>query len=627
MTRVQFDNLVTKLDSKFKQNDDKLKTSSMIWAITGYVVLVIYIIICLALVAGCILFIYAAPNALTLKVGILIGLAAGGTCLSIIRSLWLRIQPVEGHELKREDAPELFEMIDTLSEAAGGVIFHKVIVIEELNASVIQNARAGIFGFYRNTLSIGLPLLDALSPEEFKAVLAHEFSHLSSADGKIGNWIYRIRNTWENIANHTLNQGGILNTPLRGFFSWFWPHFNARAFLLSRANEYRADAFSAKLTSNQQAMTALQRISIVGRNLGEGFWSKIGDSVTTEEEPPKQIFTQMKTFMSEPIPSDKLSKWLSQEFATKTNNSDTHPSLKDRCAALGITEIPDQIPAIDRNAADYYLGEELTAKLRNKFNQEWYDVAKPNWSQRREYLQNCKEELQKLERLEHPDTDTLWKCLSLKAQIHGYEKVKDELHAFVASNPNHAFAAYALGSNLLAADDASGIPYMEFASKEASLTLDCLSEMAAFHDRNGNHNQINDLLQKADAHDSVLAKLEQASINISNDDRFVYHDLPDYRIETICEAFASMPEIKTAWLAKRQNPNLGQSPHYLLVLEIKFPPFKFSSGNANQDSINKLIGKLNISENILILDTNGENKAVMKRVARETESLIYEKKK
>ena len=282
MTRVEFDNLVTRLDSKFKQNNEKLKVSSMLWAITGYVVLVIYIVICLMLLASCVFFIYVSPNAVTLKIGILIGLAAGGTSISIIRSLWLRMQPPEGHKLKREDAPKLFEMINTLSEAAGGVKFHEVIITSELNASVIQNPRAGIFGIYRNTLSVGLPLLDALSPEEFKSVLAHEFSHLSSADGKIGNWIYRIRNTWEKVANHIFNHGGLLNMPLRGFLSWFWPHFNARAFLLSRANEYRADAFSAKLTSNRQSVSALQRISIVARNLDEEFWSKIGDKITTE---------------------------------------------------------------------------------------------------------------------------------------------------------------------------------------------------------------------------------------------------------------------------------------------------------------------------------------------------------
>ena len=47
----------------------------------------------------------------------------------------------------------------------------------------LQLPRLGIFGWYRNYLIIGMPLMKSLTCEQFKAVLAHEFGHLAKVTG------------------------------------------------------------------------------------------------------------------------------------------------------------------------------------------------------------------------------------------------------------------------------------------------------------------------------------------------------------------------------------------------------------------------------------------------------------
>ena len=39
-----------------------------------------------------------------------------------------------------------------------------------------------MFGWLNNYVGVGLPLMRAFSPEEFRAVVAHEFGHLSCTD-------------------------------------------------------------------------------------------------------------------------------------------------------------------------------------------------------------------------------------------------------------------------------------------------------------------------------------------------------------------------------------------------------------------------------------------------------------
>jgi Zn-dependent protease with chaperone function len=57
------------------------------------------------------------------------------------------------------------------------------------NASVVQIPRLGVFGWSRNYLTVGVPLLDAVTPEQFEAVLAHELGHLARAHGRFRTWI------------------------------------------------------------------------------------------------------------------------------------------------------------------------------------------------------------------------------------------------------------------------------------------------------------------------------------------------------------------------------------------------------------------------------------------------------
>jgi Zn-dependent protease with chaperone function len=93
--------------------------------------------------------------------------------------------------------------------------------------------------------------LDGLTPEEFQAVLAHELAHLSREHGRFGRWIYRLRRSWSQVfeqLSRPRGQGEVSLRPLIvKFIDWFWPRFNAYAFVLSRTDEYEADAMAARV--------------------------------------------------------------------------------------------------------------------------------------------------------------------------------------------------------------------------------------------------------------------------------------------------------------------------------------------------------------------------------------------
>jgi Zn-dependent protease with chaperone function len=80
----------------------------------------------------------------------------------------------EGREVE-EDVPRLFELVEELRDRVKGAEVDHVLITRDFNAAIMQCPRFGLFGGYRNYLILGLPLLYALTPDEAKAVLAHEY--------------------------------------------------------------------------------------------------------------------------------------------------------------------------------------------------------------------------------------------------------------------------------------------------------------------------------------------------------------------------------------------------------------------------------------------------------------------
>jgi hypothetical protein len=75
-------------------------------------------------------------------------------------------------ELYRTDAPALFALLETLRSRLKTPRVHHVLLVGAHNAAVVQLPRLGVFGWQRNYLLIGLPLMQSVSPKEFDAVLA-----------------------------------------------------------------------------------------------------------------------------------------------------------------------------------------------------------------------------------------------------------------------------------------------------------------------------------------------------------------------------------------------------------------------------------------------------------------------
>src|SRR5579862_3747448 len=228
MTKQSFEAMVKRLEPAARANPALYRFRVATFAVLGYAYLAATIALLIALLVLGILAMKA--NVVALKFLIIYVPFLG----LVLRSMWVEIHPPTGFEVKRRDAPALFERIDRLRKALRAPRFHRVVIDDAFNAAVVQVPLLGLFGWHRNHLVIGLPLMKALTPEQLDAVIAHELGHLAGGHARFSNWLYRLRLAWSQLLDalqRTRSRGAFL---FRGFFDWYVPRFEAYSFPLAR---------------------------------------------------------------------------------------------------------------------------------------------------------------------------------------------------------------------------------------------------------------------------------------------------------------------------------------------------------------------------------------------------------
>ena len=561
MTDEEFEGLVGKLEGQARRNPAAYKTRVLLMALLGNA----YLGVMLALIAG--LLAAAAVSVVWLKAaGAKIALVVGVFLWLVLKALWVRLAPPEGSEVTKREAPELFAMIEELRRQLRSPRFHHVLVTDDFNAAVVQAPRLGIFGWYRNYLLIGLPLAKALSVEQFKAVLAHEFGHLAKGHGAMSNWIYRQRLRWSRLMAtlEEVESWGIVL--FRPFLRWYSPYFNAYSFPLARANEYEADATSARLASPRAAAEALTAVNVVGSYLEERYWPQIHRKADDLPQPAFSPYSAMGNVASE-IEPDSIHKWLKQALARKTTLDDTHPSLTERLGALN--EKPRLALPAAGTAADRLLGGALE-RITRAFDERWKESILPSWRERHQEVQEGRKRLAELDTKRELSLQEAFDRAKLTETYGGNaEGALEQFRALLARAPEEPVVLSSLGVRLLARDDEAGGALLEDAmQRDETEIVRCCTALRDFCWRNGRKDEAHAWHRRL----TERAEMEQGAANERDEvrltDKFERHALGAEALAKMQVQLKSIAGLRKAYFAKKRVTHMQERPCYVLGFRV-----------------------------------------------------------
>jgi Zn-dependent protease with chaperone function len=191
--------------------------------------------------------------------GFIFALGAFGAASTILMALIPRrdIFNPPGPRIDAGDEPRLFEFIGDIASRLRQRIPDDVYLSAEANVGVTEQG-GGAGRRSRRVMVIGLPMMQVLSVDEFRAMIAHEFGHYASHDLKLGPWIHRTRKALARAESGL--QESFISVP----FEWYSSVFLRLTFLISRRQEIVADEISVRVAGRDAAASALRRVNAVG---------------------------------------------------------------------------------------------------------------------------------------------------------------------------------------------------------------------------------------------------------------------------------------------------------------------------------------------------------------------------
>jgi len=358
----------------FKSMAKKAVWSIVLFVVT-YLLLIVFAVGLTVLAAmGGILIIAAKPMFITVALGL--GLMSFGLLILIflVKFIARRVKIDRSHltEIKPAEQPELFKMIAEIVNEVGTDFPKRIYLSSEVNASVFYNSSFwSMFFPVRKNLQIGVGLMNAVSIDELKAILAHEFGHFSQKSMRVGAYVYNVNRIIYNVLNENDGFGNAINkwASVSNFISLFvilatkviegiqyvlrkvYNVVNLSHLALSREMEFHADAVAAHIAGSKPLISSLLRLQLADYSLNQIYLyydGKISANEKTNNIFPQHYFL-MRFFAGEQnlqfedglplVLADTHVKYDKSKLIIKDQWA-SHPSTTDRIAHLEMLNLP-----------------------------------------------------------------------------------------------------------------------------------------------------------------------------------------------------------------------------------------------------------------------------------------------
>ncbi len=562
-----------------------------LFVVFGYVGYLLQLVLLIALGTMLVFVLITAKTFIAFPVFLAVLLVAW----SYLRSLWVKLELPPGRQLMEGEAMELRAEVAAIQRKLHGPRIHRIVVTRDFNAMLTQTPRLGILGWQINTLTVGFTYAMCLSPEEFTAVLAHEFGHASGNHGRFNGWLYRVRTSWsavleemkyhaeESVSAYRKLFSEAAYSVAGAFFRWYVARLDAAMFVLSRQQEIEADRCSAQLTDRSTAARALANVAVRSEHLSSSHWVRVWNGVTTESKPPAGAYRGILDAMRSSSSRDAAEACLTAALAQRTDPYDTHPCLRERLAAITGEENLTAAALIDRfgaasglqvSAAEQFFGADFE-RFANEMDQQWQAEVGDDWREQRHRALVTIERKEELENRETLTLEELTELAGLTAQFDP-EKAITIFESILSYEPNHYYARLNLGLLKLSSDPALAVTLIEDAMKADSEQIPAGCEALVAHfSRLGDKAKEDEYRARFAAYSAECEAARAERQDFTIEDGMEPHDLTEEQLSEFVKGLATFPTLARAYVAKKRVKYLPRYPYYVYVMVAKVRWYKF----------------------------------------------------
>lgn len=598
-------------------------------ALLGYAYLLGLVVLLLTLVA--VTLYYIRLNFILIKI-LWIPLVLAGL---VLKALWITFPEPDGKELERHEAPALFDLTDEISKALNAPKVKHVLINDQFNASAPQIPQFGMFGWLNNYLVVGLPLMRAFSPEEFRALLAHEFGHLSGKHAWFRSWIYRVRLSWYQVLYRVHEERSYAAFLFEPFLKWYAPYMNIYSFVLARDQEREADRYAVELAGKDITALTLTRLETKPRGFVEDFWPKFFRGANDQPLTPRDTFTQVLAGYEQPIGHTKAQRWFLEALRVPTGYADTHPALGDRLAAIGfqrdeaaITRLIEAVVKADEikeSAAARYLNQ-LPDDFEPSMNRLWRERVSQAWNERHNEIKTLRKRLTELD--EHAKTraltiDEQWERVIALDETENRAAATPAVKALLDEAPDHVSANFAMGQILLEQGNAEGVAYFEKTiSSTPHIAQQACESISGFYLEQGNNELAEVFRKRAEEFYEKAMRFHEQATNFAPSDRFEPHGLEENQVQQLQAQLAKVYGLAAAYLV-RKIVDGAEQPLYVLAVVASYTWKDGVSGKHIDPLFEDLSAKVELPSPVSVLSLDGPHGYLLDSISRIPGAQLY----
>lgn len=478
---------------------------------------------------------------------------------STVRGFFLSRHHLDGLELASDQAVPLRTLIARLANELRVPAPRSISITYD--GSSWLSIRTHESGRRATTIYIGIAALLALPREEFAATLAHELAHLRARDARLSCFIERALERWCAYAVRFTQRRKFGAFPFAIVSAWFIARLSEPVHRLNRSSELDADTAAAACTEPGALAAALERLAIESLRAEESLWPQLQREALSGNPVPDDYSDRWRRHFTDEVDDRCWLGWQRSALYQEAAATDSHPTLSQRIAALGAKP-----GAFDRRTtgSTVLLGADWPV-VRSAVDAAWKSDNEEQWNIGIERGEELRSRLH-TDAVDRSPASLLAHALALE-ELGDHDLALRELRSLVEREPEMDEARFHLGSLLLADGDEEGVRHID-AVMEANepLRLTAVCSAMDYMVRSGRFDEADRYRCVVDTADDLLDRAQRERAQLSDDDVFIPHGLESIYVRKACELLASIPQVRKAYLVRKQlGVELGDRIYVLAV--------------------------------------------------------------
>ncbi|MGD8560614.1 MAG: hypothetical protein PVF34_14045 [Gammaproteobacteria bacterium] len=291
---------------------------------------------------------------------------AGSVTVYMIK---VRFRRIDGITINAHTTDKLHRLLDKISIQTNIPRIDHIIVTEKLSLDVVKTPVCALPVWSTNTLVIGLPLMQCLSPEYFECAVTRKLLQYSKQRHWFAKWLYQLRTTWALYlqalsANVTFN-----NFLLLLFFQFYAPFYRRISTPVAYRCELEADKDTLELVNDEDLLQTIETVIVTKIYLDQQYWPKVAKMLVDKTRYGIQPYTKLEDILKVGLTSKTSKRWLDTLYCHESPRINPVPGLRARMNNIGRSRI--RIPEkINETAAHYYLDRNYASVVAG-VNQLW----------------------------------------------------------------------------------------------------------------------------------------------------------------------------------------------------------------------------------------------------------------